>query len=121
MPHDRVTPVAGLRRLMKIRESYAYGKENLYFDHNSVVGFTREGDPEHPDSGVAVLATDSVAGSKRMYVGNFHAGDSMMDAMGEIREPVTVGTDGWAEFCVNGGSVSVWVFRKAWEILCVEV
>ena len=86
-----------------------------------MVGFTREGDAEHPDSGTAVLLTDSVAGSKRMYVGKQHAGKNMTDAMGGISESATVGEDGWAEFRVEGGSVSVWVFEKAAEKLYIEL
>ena len=121
IPHDGISPVPGLRQFLKIREKYAYGKENLYFDHPSVVGFTREGDPGHPDSGIAVLVTDSISGTKRMYMGSRHAGKSMADATGKIPGPVAVGPDGWAEFPVNGGSVSVWVFQEAWETLCIEV
>ena len=120
IPHDRLAPVPGLGTLMKARELYAYGKENLYFDDPSVVGFTREGDGEHPDSGAAVLLTDSVAGRKRMYVGRQHAGKLMRDVRGEIPEAVAVGSDGWAEFSVGGGSVSVWLFEKAAERLYIE-
>ena len=121
IPHDRIQPVPGLVRMIKIRELYAYGKENLYFDDPSVVGFTREGDAEHPDSGAAVLLTDSVAGSKRMYVGKQHAGKLMTDVVGGNTETVAVGGDGWAEFRVNGGGVSVWVFEKAAEMLYIEM
>ena len=63
IPHDRIDPVGGLTTLLKIRECYAYGEEHLYFDDGSLVGFTREGDAEHADSGIAVLLTDSVGGS----------------------------------------------------------
>ena len=121
IPHNRIAPVPGLKTLLRVRKLYAYGKENLYFDDPSVVGFTREGDAEHPDSGTAVLLTDSVAGSKRMYMGKQHAGKNMIDAMGGISESVTVGEDGWAEFRVGGGSVSVWVFEKAAEKLYIEL
>ena len=117
---DGIGAVPGLARFIKIREKYAYGKENLYFDHPSVVGFTREGDTDYPDSGIAVLLTDSTAGKKRMYMGIQHAGKHMADAAGRISGTVTVGTDGWAEFCVGDGSVSVWVFENAWKTLCIE-
>ncbi len=117
IPHDGVAPVAGLRTLIKIRERYAYGTEHLYFDDPSLVGFTREGDAEHPDSGVAVLCTDSVQGRKRMYIGESFAGKQMTDALGGVKEVVTIGADGWGEFVVNGGSASVWVTEGAWEYL----
>lgn len=117
IPHDGVKPVENLRTLLKIREMYAYGVEHLFFDDASLVGFTREGDAEHPDSGVAVLCTDSVQGKKRMYMGNQFAGKRMVDAMGGITEGVVIGPDGWGEFSVNGGSVSVWVTEAAGEYL----
>lgn len=117
IPHDGVAPVAGLKTLIKIRERYAYGEEHPYFDDPSLVGFTREGDVEHPDSGVVVLLSDSVGGTKRMYFSTQFAGCHMTDALGGIPEKVAIGADGWGEFRVNGGSVSVWVTEQAWEYL----
>ena len=38
----------------------------------------------------------------------------------QIPEAVAVGADGWAEFSVGGGSVSVWLFEKAAERLYIE-
>lgn len=117
IPHDGVAPVIQLPRLIKIRERYAYGKEHLFFDDGSLVGFTREGDDEHPDSGVAVLLTDSVGGSKRMYLGERYAGRRMADALGSVSGTVEIGADGFGTFSVKGGSVSVWVLEAAWEYL----
>lgn len=121
IPHDRIDPVGGLTTLLKIRECYAYGEEHLYFDDGSLVGFTREGDAEHADSGIAVLLTDSVGGSKRMYVGTSLAGQRMVDAMGKRSETVDIGEDGWGEFVVDNGSVSVWVIENAQEYLYTTV
>lgn len=121
IPHDGITPVVGLKTLLKIRDRYAYGQEHLYFDDGSLVGFTREGDGEHPDSGVAVLLTDSVGGSKRMYVGRGLAGKHLVDAMGKRPETVFIGEDGWGEFVVDNGSVSVWVTENAHEYLYTTV
>lgn len=117
IPHDGVAPVAGLKRLIKIRECYAYGEEHLYFDDPSLVGFTREGDAGHPDSGIAVLLSDSTGGSKRMYLGRQFAGCRMADAMGGIPETVEIDAAGWGEFQVNGGAVSVWVKQQVGEYL----
>ena len=119
--HDGVASVPGLSTLLKIREQYAYGKENLYFDDKSVVGFTREGDSEHKDSGGAVLLTDSVCGSKRMYVGTGLAGQRMVDAMRKRPETVVIGDDGWGTFFVDDGFVSVWVTEAAGDELFFHV
>lgn len=121
IPHDGVAPVADLKKLIKIRECYAYGKEHLFFDHDSIVGFTREGDADHEDSGLAVLCTDSAGGRKRMFLGTGFAGQRMGDAMGGVAESVKIGADGWGEFSVNGGSVSVWVTDRAAEYLYTEL
>lgn len=120
IPHDSVASVTGLPTLLKIRECYAYGEEHLYFDDASLVGFTREGDAEHRDSGAAVLLTDSTGGSKRMYVGTGLAGCRMVDAMGKRTEAAIIGEDGWGEFFVDDGSVSVWVTEKAAEYLYIR-
>lgn len=121
IPHDGVAPVRGLKTLLKIRECYAHGEEQLYFDDASLVGFTRTGDAEHENSGLAVLCTDSVSGKKRMYLGAAFAGKKMVDAMGGIGSPVVIGVDGWGEFSVNGGSVSVWVTEEAGEMLYITL
>lgn len=120
IPHDGIAAVPQLARLIKIRERYAYGTEHLFFDDSSLVGFTREGDGEHPDSGVAVLLTDKEGGSKRMYLGERFAGCRMADALGNISETVAIEADGWGTFSVKGGSVSVWVTKAAWEYLYVN-
>ena len=46
IPHDHIQPVKGFDRLLKLRKSYAYGREHRYFDHYNIVGLTREGTPE---------------------------------------------------------------------------
>ena len=121
IPHDAIAPVAGLATLLRIRERYACGEEHLYFDDPSVVGFTREGEAECPDSGIAVLLTDSTGGEKKMYVGARLAGKRMMDAMGRRAGTVTVGEDGWGTFGVDGGSVAVWVTEEAQSALFVHL
>lgn len=121
IPHDGIEPVGGLPTLLKIRERYAYGEEHLYFDDSSLVGFTREGDAGHADSGIAVLLTDSVGGSKRMCIGTGLAGQRMVDALGKRSEKVVIGEDGWGEFVVDNGAVSVWVTEKAQEYLYTMV
>lgn len=121
IPHDNVAPVVGLKRLLKLRECYAYGDQRDYFDDDSLVGFTRGGDTEHADSGMAVLLTDSVAGARRMQVGVKFAGQQFYDAMGHFADPVVIAADGTGEFRAEGGSVSVWVPKAAYHRLQVFV
>lgn len=121
IPHDNIKVMPELKKLLKIRECCAYGQEHLFFDDVSLVGFTREGDDEHQDSGLAVLLTDSFGGRKRMYMGTQFAGQRMVDAMGKISQPVVIGDDGWGEFMVDGGSVSVWVNENVGEDLYTKL
>lgn len=121
IPHDGAAPVAELPVLMKIREKYAYGNEHMYFDESSVVGFTREGDDEHENSGLAVILTDSVSHSKKMYVGKKKSGHKMVDALGRKKDIIVVDEEGYGEFAVCDGSVSVWVDEKAGGYLYVNV
>lgn len=44
-----------------------------------------------------------------MYVGKQHAGKTFYDLTGNRSDTVTINADGWGEFKVNGGSVSIWV------------
>ena len=121
IPHDNILPVRDLKKLIKLRELYAYGEQNDYFDDMSVVGFTRTGDEEHSDSGLAVLLTDSVAGTKWMKVHEKFAGCKFYDALGHFKEPVILDEKGCGEFKVDGGSVSVWVPEIVYQKLYTEL
>lgn len=120
IPSRDIGPVGGLRRLLKIRQLYAYGEEADYFDDDNIVGFVRRGEQEHPDSGIAVLMSRGDGGVKKMEMGTDFAGRVFHDAMGVCADAVTVGEDGWASFETGGGSVSVWVLRSAYERLVTE-
>ena len=121
IPHDNVAPVEGLKKLLKLRECYAYGDQKEYFDDSSLVGFTRSGDEEHENSGLAVLLTDSVAGTKRMVVDKKFVGCKFYDAMGHFTEPVVIDGEGAGEFKADGGSVAVWVPETVYQKLWCEV
>ena len=112
--------LAGVFGVINNCNLYAPGDEIKYFDHHSVVGFTRTGDTEHPNSGLAVLVTDSVAGENRMYVGKQFAGQKFYDALGNIEAPVDIDTEGHGNFKVDGGSVSVWVTKEAYNKIWTE-
>ena len=58
-----------LSLLLKVRKYFAYGDQYDYFNHKNVIGFTRLGDYEHPDSGLAVVMSDARGGCVQMNVG----------------------------------------------------
>ena len=95
--------------LLEARRKYAYGDEELLFDHPTTVGLIRHGDAEHPGSGVVLLMSNDEDGTKDVCLGDSHAGETWRDITGSCTEPVTVGDGGNATFCVKGSNIAVWV------------
>ena len=98
-----------LSPMLYARRNCCYGAQHDYFDDPDYIGWTREGDDEHENSGLAAVLADRGEGEKRMYVGARHAGTLFYDCTGSYPEPVAIGGDGCAVFPVRGGSVSVWI------------
>ncbi|WP_054956845.1 alpha-amylase [Paenibacillus dakarensis] len=94
--------------LLYARSNKAYGKQEDYFDHPNTIGWVRLGVPEIERSGCAVVISNGDEGSKRMNVGAERAGQVWVDLTNTREDKITIGEDGFAEFPVNGGSVSVW-------------
>ena len=99
--------------MMKVRNHFAYGEQRDYFDHPNLIGWTREGIEENPLSGCAVLISNAGDGTKWMKTGKKHAGKTYIDICGNRKEKVTINEDGWGEFFVNAGFLSVWINEKA--------
>jgi alpha-amylase len=95
-----------LDQMLFVRQTYAYGEQYDYFDHANTIGWTRLGDEAHP-GGMAVVLSNGDAGNKSMEVGQ--PNKVYQDITGHISESVTTNDKGWAEFCCEAGSVSVWV------------
>jgi alpha-amylase len=106
--HIILAPVPGLHEMIDARKRLAYGRQIDYFDHPDVVGWTRQGDDDHPGSGLAVLMSNGADGRKWMDVGAVHAGATFRDQLGSHPATVTINEHGWGEFLTKGGAVSVW-------------
>lgn len=98
-----------LERLLDLRKKRAYGEQRDYLDFPSCIGWTRSGDDEHEDSGIAVVMSNGDQGTKRMEIGQHFAGKKFTDFLGYANGEVIIGEDGWADFYCEAGSVSVWV------------
>ncbi len=98
-----------LNKLLKLRKKYAYGRQHDYFDNKDIVGWTREGDEVHKDSGLAVVMSDGTGGTKRMYIGKQFAGMHFADVMGNAKYDIRIDDDGCGEFYVNRQGVAVWI------------
>ncbi|MCR5323101.1 MAG: alpha-amylase [Lachnospiraceae bacterium] len=120
IPCTRNIPIPRLRTLIRVRHDFAYGEQHDYIDDYDVIGWTREGDADHPDSGIAVLLSDKRDGRKRMYIGKHFAGKCFIDCMRKVRGVVTVDEDGFGDFPVQGFSSAVWVTEAAYEFLVIN-
>lgn len=93
-------------KLLEARHGFAWGSQYDYLDHWDVIGWTRLGNAQHPRA-LAVLMSDGPGGSKWMEVGK--ADTRFHDLLAHRTDAVTTNQDGWGQFHVDGGSVSVWV------------
>lgn len=112
VPHCNLKPIEGLERLMKLRRDAAYGVQHDYFNHPKIVGWTREGIDELPESGFAVIMTVEKGGTKRMYAGKHFAGCTFEDILHHVEDAVVIDENGFGEFKVEDGSVSVWKAKE---------
>jgi alpha-amylase len=95
-----------INKFLEARKKFAHGPQKNYLNHWDIIGWTRLGNPEHPGA-MAVIMSDGQGGAKWMDTGKPNT--DFIDITGHRADPVKTNTDGWGEFTVNGGSVSVWV------------
>jgi alpha-amylase len=107
-PHRIVMPSQKrlIDRLLRARRNFTYGRQQDYFDHPNTIGWTYQGDAEHPGA-LAVVLTNGSAGVKAMDTGKPNT--RFVDLTGFIKEPVVTDAAGRGGFRCKGGSVSVWV------------
>ncbi len=112
IPKFEIKPLEEIKTLIKLRKEVAYGKQNDYFDDKNCIGWTREGDEEHINSGIAVIISNSGYREKRMYIGKKFTNKKFIDAMSNIREEIVIDDEGFGNFKVNEKSVSVWISKE---------
>ena len=78
-------------------------------DNKNCIGWTREGEDEHIDSGLAVIVSNGASATKRMYIGTKFANEKFLDALSNVKDEVVIDSDGFGDFKVNEKSVSVWI------------
>ncbi len=101
-----------LDEILKTRKFYSYGEQIDYFENPNLIGFVRKGDFEHPNSGIAVVMTDTTGGSIKMNMGIDFAGKQFFNCLEKSEEIVTVDAEGNGEFWCRDGSVSVWRLKE---------
>jgi alpha-amylase len=95
--------------LLNLRKESAYGQQRDYLDHNNCIGWTRSGDQDHKNAGLAVLMSNGDEGFKQMEIGKGFVGKIFVDSLGKRKEEVLIDENGFGEFLCAAGSVSVWV------------
>ena len=110
IPHNNV-PAVGyeLEELLKLRKDYAYGEQCDYFDDYHCIGWTRCGDAEHENSGLAVVLSTKYEHEKTMYVGKENAGKIYVNVIGDINREILISEDGMGVFPVLDGRISAWI------------
>ncbi|KAJ9655194.1 hypothetical protein H2198_005890 [Neophaeococcomyces mojaviensis] len=95
------------------RKYFAYGTQTDYLDSTNVVGWTRQGDSDHPE-GLAVIMSNAQGGdqTKTMNVGTQHAGETWSSLFGGTGA-VTISDDGTAEFIAGAGTVNMYTRADA--------
>lgn len=99
--------VDGIEELLKLRKENAYGAQRDYFEDANCLGWIREGDDDH--QGCAVVLSNKDAYQKPMEMGEKYIGKTFYDALGRSQEKIEIKEDGWADFLVPAGNVSVWI------------
>ena len=108
--HDNIPPKKKLlENMIKARKHFSYGKQRDYFKNENIIGWVREGDSDHTDSGLAVVMSDNAGGCIEMNMGERLANTVFYDCTGNLAETVYVDANGNGIFYCDGGSVSVWI------------
>ena len=110
IPHDNIEPKKKLlENMIKARKHFSYGKQRDYFKDENIIGWVREGDSDHTDSGLAVVMSDNSGGYLEMNIGERLANTVFYDCTGNLDETVYVDANGNGIFYCPAGSVSVWI------------
>ena len=113
IPHNNYKGIKDeLDIILKVRKNYAYGIQHDYFDDYHIVGWTREGDLEHKNSGLAAIITDECGGEKNMYVGTKFVGEVFVDITKNFEEEIKINSEGIGKFKVKDGSCSIWIKKQ---------
>lgn len=108
--HDQeifLNKVDGIEGLLKARKENAYGQQKDYFEDANCLGWVREGDGYN--KGCAVVLSNKDSYQKPMEMGIQYAGQQFFDALGRFSEKVVIDENGWGNFPVPAGNVSVWI------------
>ncbi|MDO5519857.1 MAG: alpha-amylase [bacterium] len=114
-PTEEGTLASKIALFLKIRKEFAYGTQHDYVSESNEIGWTRES--MDGKSAVAVVLSKDDANNITMYVGEAEMGKVYVDVTQSISDPVIIGQDGYGNFPVALGDLSVWIRQEAYEQL----
>lgn len=94
--------------LAKVRKSFAYGDQDDYFETPFSIGWVRHGDEEHPNKCAVVISIRDM-NTIRMFVGKEQSCKTYADFTGNNEGKVSIDDEGFGDFMVSPGSISVWL------------
>ena len=109
--HNEIEPLNELPILLMLRKEKAYGEQCDYFDNPNCIGWTRRGNVENSNSGLAVLISNGYDAEKRMYIGEEFAGKIFVDALKNMEDEILINGDGCGIFKVKSKSTSIWIMK----------
>ena len=102
--------VSRIEKLLQLRQSNAYGAQRDYFEQKNAIGWTREGDDDH--LGCAVVMSNGDFNSIWMEMGSRYANTIFYDALNRIEDKILLDDNGWGQFPVPAGNVSVFIKQE---------
>lgn len=97
----------GIEQLLKARKHYAYGEQRDYFNTPTRIGWLRKGDGM--GQCCAVVVSNAGQQDLPMELGTNYSGWFFYDYLGRFEHHVQIDENGWGNFTVPAGNVSVWV------------
>ena len=97
-----------ISKLSKIRKNFAYGTQDDYFNSADVAGWVRHGDDIHPVKCAVIISVGDMK-TLKMFVGPEENGKAYADYTGNNDKKIIIDTEGYGEFMVGPGSISVWI------------
>ncbi len=113
IPHDHIpSHYKMLSLMMKARNFQSYGSQHDFFDDANLVGWTREGDDVHAESGLSVVLSNAGGGTKRMFCGVRSALHTFSPVWGGGND-VQIDENGWGDFYAGPGQAAVYLPKEA--------
>lgn len=97
-----------LDQLLYLRNNFAVDEQDDYFDNENIIGWVRG---KNNDSPLVCIMSDSVGGSKRMYVGQQYAHQSFEDVLHHVLIDIVIDENGYGNFQCDGGSMSIYLLK----------